>query len=232
MSSLVAIDKILAEGKANGWTDSMILTAMRDSVEAKGRCKWDEELMRDPQLSTDEVTLLTQAIHATGARTSAVYDANEVYPVFFAYCKRFWTPAMFQSLPATMPRVNEAYAEYVGLIRGELERRQLSLLTHPLRFLLRAGNAVLKKRYKQLSAASRRMAILATAAFMHRLKFSWGVWYKWRNYPLTQLERDLIKRAKGRYSVFVQLCGDFNATSPVPVLYLRQMHADYGFTSL
>jgi len=228
------MDKIIAEGKANGWTESLIRSTMRDSVETEGRCKWDEELMRDPQLSTDEVTLLIQAIHMTGARNSVMYSAKDVYPLFFAYAKRFWTLDMFQSLPVSMPRVNDAYAPYVGPIRNELERRQISLLTHPLRYLLRAANTVFKRGPKRrlLTADQRRRAILATVAQMHRLKFSENVWYKWRDYPLSPLERDLIQRAKGKYAVFVQLCGDFNTTSPVPVMYLRQMHADYGFTSL
>lgn len=211
----------------------MILSAVRDKIEnalpGSGVYEWDEELIRNPQLNNHETETIAQILHASNA---TIYDAAEMYPLFMSRSRRYWPRNAFQSLPVSLPSVNEVYAPYVGIVRSELERRGMSLTTHPIRYLRAAGRLALQTRRCKVSAQHRRFAVLAVIAMLHRLKFCSNVWYKWQSYPLTNLERALVKQAQGRYSTYVQLCGDFNASCPVPVLYLRQMHSDYGFTSL
>lgn len=207
----------------------MILSAVRDTVLDANTYDWDEDLIRNPRLNNQESEIITQILHASN---SIRYDASEIYPLFMTRCKRYWSRTMFENLPASLPTISDVYSPYVGLIRSEFERCGVSLTTHRMRHLLVIGRrALLQARKKRkLSTQRRRFAVLAVIAMLHRLKFCSNVWYKWRVYPLTTLERALVEQAQGKYSVYVQLCGDFNASCPVPVLYLRQMHTDYGFT--
>lgn len=229
MSSLHHLEKITQQGKAEGWSESMILSAVRDAIDNANTYDWDEDLIRNPRLNNQESETLTQILHASN---TTHYDASEIYPLFMTRCKRYWSRAMFENLPASLPSVSDVYSPYVGLIRSEFERCGTSLTTHRMRHLLIIGRRALSqaRKKRKLSVQHRRFAILAVVAMLHRLKFSSNVWYKWQLFPLTRLERALVTKAQGKYSVYVQLCGDFNASCPVPVLYLRQMHTDYGFT--
>lgn len=233
MSSLKALEQITDKGKAEGWSESMILSAVRDAIDnalpGSHNYEWDEELIRNPRLNSYETEIIAQILHAS---TITHYDASEMYPLFMTRCRRYWSRTMFENLPVSLPSIHEVYAPCVGIIRSELEQQGLSLLTHRIKYLRAAGRKALQTKQCKVSAQHRRFAILAVIAMMHRLKFCSNVWYKWRAYPLTKLEQTLIKQAQGKYSTYVQLCGDFNASCPVPVLYLRQMHADYGFTCL
>lgn len=229
MSSLYELEKITNQGKAEGWSESMILSTVRDAIDSADVYEWDEELIRNPRLNNYESEIIAQILHASNITH---YDASEMYPLFMTRCKRYWSRGMFENLPVSLPIVNEVYAPCVGPIRSELERLGMSLTTHRMRHILQVGRRVLNVRRRKLSVQHRRFAVLAVVAMLHRLKFCSNVWYKWQSYPLTTLERALVEQAQGKYSVYVQLCGDFNASCPVPVLYLRQMHADYGFTHL
>lgn len=239
MLSATVIDDLVRKCKQEGLSASMIATLLEEKAKYVARC--DGMDIDQRAVTSDQATLtkkeeihLFNVIHAHARST--YYDANAMYPKFVesANVNRIWSRDEFISLPVKTPSLSQAYSPIAARLKQALLESGVSLMTDSIEkvrmICRRAINRNIRFIKQTRSRATRALNVLAAVAYVHGLAFTGRAWYQTGEGALTPLERYLVKEAKGSYPKYIQLCAEFNATSPIPVLYLRPARPEFGFT--